>query len=291
MVTSNAPFKPSPLSFGSPRASPFRRPSTPNSPPTAIRPTTPGSSPSRGYTPVVSPSKLNQSFTVEEDNNNPRDAIPQPRFTKDIPSSPTRGANSSDTSPMMGAKITPMRMATPSDAASKLTPAQLREIREAFQVLDRDNDGSVDKDDVADTLVNIGQDPATLSQFFPPGHPQTINFPTFLNILSSLLAPLSARQELMNALVAFDEDDSGQIDVAELRDALLHTAPDEGEQPLSDREINEVLGGYTGRRVFGGKPTKITGGNRRGEVFRYQEFVNGVMGGAENAASSGRREA
>ena len=44
-----------------------------------------------------------------------------------------------------------------SDAASKLAPAQLREIREAFQVLDRDNDGSVNKDDVADVLVNVGR--------------------------------------------------------------------------------------------------------------------------------------
>ncbi|KAL4898166.1 hypothetical protein BDV59DRAFT_166321 [Aspergillus ambiguus] len=294
MVPSNTPFKPSPLSFGSPRASPFRRPSTPNSPPSNIRPTTPGSSPSRGYTPVVSPSKLNQSYTVDEDDAaaaaaKPREPVPQPRFTREIPASPTRGADSSAGSPMMGTTRGPT-MATSSDAAAKLTPAQLREIREAFQVLDRDNDGLVNRDDVADALVNIGQDPSTLSPFFPPGTPQTINFPTFLNILSGLLAPLSSRQELMNALAAFDEDDSGQIDVAELRDALLHTAPEEGEHILSEREINEVLSGYTGRRVFGGRPAKITGGGKRGEVFRYQEFVHGIMGGAENGAGGGRRE-
>jgi len=33
----------------------------------------------------------------------------------------------------------------------------MREIREAFQVLDRDNDGLVNKDDVADVLMNIGE--------------------------------------------------------------------------------------------------------------------------------------
>ena len=83
-------------------------------------------------------------------------------------------------------------------------------------------------------------------------------------------------------MAAFDDDDSGQIDVAELRDALLHTSPDEGEQPLTEREIDEVLSGFTGRRVFGGKPSKTTGAVKRGEVFRYQEFVTGVMGGTEN---------
>lgn len=55
----------------------------------------------------------------------------------------------------MEAKATSMMAAT-SDAAASLAPAQLREIREAFQVLDRDNDGFVDKDDVADVLSNVG---------------------------------------------------------------------------------------------------------------------------------------
>ncbi|KAB8217345.1 hypothetical protein BDV33DRAFT_177384 [Aspergillus novoparasiticus] len=293
MVTSNTPFKPSPLSFSSPRASPFRRPSTPNSPPTGIRPTTPGSSPSRGYTPVVSPSKLNQSYTVEHEDASPtsRDRIPQPRFSRESPSaSPTREAISPDRSPRVGARLMGMTAGS-SDAASKLAPAQLREIREAFQVLDRDNDGSVNKDDVADVLVNVGQDPSMLSDFFPPGSPETINFPTFLNILSSLLAPLSLRQELVNALAAFDEDDSGQINVGELRDALLHTAPEDGELPLTEREINEVLNGFTGRRAFGGKSSKGPGGAKRGEVFRYPDFVDGVLGGTQNGQANGRQEA
>jgi Ca2+-binding EF-hand superfamily protein len=46
---------------------------------------------------------------------------------------------------------------TTTDASSKIPPAQLREIREAFQVLDRDNDGLVNKDDVADVLTNLGR--------------------------------------------------------------------------------------------------------------------------------------
>ncbi|PYH90081.1 calmodulin [Aspergillus ellipticus CBS 707.79] len=294
MVTSNAPFRPSPLSFGSPRASPFRRPSTPNSPPQG-RSSTPGSSPGRGYTPVQSPSKLKESYTVEEDDAaSPkamsRSPIAQPRFTREAPPSPTRGANSPETSSsLMEARAANMMAAT-SDAAAKLSPAQLREIREAFQVLDRDNDGLVDKDDVSDVLVNIGQDPSAISKFFPLGGPQTINFPTFLNTLSQLLAPLSSRQELMNALAAFDEDDSGQVDVDELRDALLHTAPDEGDRPLSDREINEVLSGFTGRRAFGGKGARVTGGGKRGEVFRYQDFVGGIVGGPENGQPT-RRDA
>lgn len=43
-----------------------------------------------------------------------------------------------------------------SDALSKLPTSQVREMREGFQILDRDNDGSVNRDDVVDMLTNLG---------------------------------------------------------------------------------------------------------------------------------------
>lgn len=100
--------------------------------------------------------------------------------------------------------------------------------------------------------------------------------------MSSLLAPLSSQTELLNAFAAFDEKDSGEIDVGDLRDALLNTAPEPGERGVGAREVEEVLGGYTGRRAFG-KEMRGTGLGQqgRGEVFRYREWIGGVMGGDE----------
>ena len=43
------------------------------------------------------------------------------------------------------------------DALSKLPTTQVREMREGFQILDRDNDGLVNRDDVVDMLTNLGQ--------------------------------------------------------------------------------------------------------------------------------------
>lgn len=102
--------------------------------------------------------------------------------------------------------------------------------------------------------------------------------PSFLHTLSSLLAPLSSQQELANAFAAFDEDDSGQIDVKELRGALLHTSPAGGERPLDERDIDQVIDGFKGRREF----AKGICGAPRGEVFRYQDFITNVMGTGEN---------
>lgn len=143
-------------------------------------------------------------------------------------------------------------------------------------------------------MASLGQDSssAATSQYFPAGGPQAMNLPTFLNTLSTLLAPLSSQKELLNAFAAFDDDDSGQVDVAELRDALLHTNPEAGESPLTEKEIDEVLSGFTGRRTFGGKGRGAgLGGVKRGDVFRYQEFVGSILGGADNGNGNGNEEA
>ncbi|CAL8575516.1 hypothetical protein XPA_001436 [Xanthoria parietina] len=288
-------YKPSPLSFGSPRTSPFRRPespspsspastiraTTPTSTPSIGRPTTPTTSPTKPHTPLQSPSKLHNvttpTLTDEED-----DDIRTVRHL--TPSLPKRESYSSQSptrnpTPLANKPALMNRMALGGDALAKLPPAQVREMREGFQILDRDNDGQVNREDVVDMLTNLGQDSSAsaVSQFFPPGKPQTVNMPSFLNTLSSLLAPLSSQQELLNAFAAFDEDDSGQIDVKELKDALLHTSPEAGERAMTEREVESVLEGFTGRRAFG----KSIGHGVRGEVFKYPEFMASIMGGAE----------
>jgi Ca2+-binding EF-hand superfamily protein len=43
------------------------------------------------------------------------------------------------------------------NALGKLQPAQVRELREGFQILDRDSDGQVGREDVADMLTQLGE--------------------------------------------------------------------------------------------------------------------------------------
>lgn len=161
-MNSNLPYKPSPLSFNSPRASPFRRPSSPGSPTTAIRANTPASSPGRGHTPVTSPSKLNQTYTVGEneealtEDEQPVTSTPKSPRWREPPVSPTKGApgRNSFSSPMSARSV--RTNVVGGDTLSKLPASQVRDMREAFQVLDRDNDGNVNRDDVADVLSNLG---------------------------------------------------------------------------------------------------------------------------------------
>lgn len=113
-----------------------------------------------------------------------------------------------------------------------------------------------------------------------------MTMPYFLNSLSTTLAAMSPGPELLSAFSAFDDDDTGQIDVAELRDALLNTAPEPGERPLTEAEVDMVVGGFTARRAF----SRHGGRGPRNEVFKYQDFVNSVMGANGGSGGDGEKE-
>lgn len=253
---------------------------------------------------MTSPSKLKQSFTAADEEE--KTAPQVMRSQTEPPPSPTgRGfAGSSaavntfslSTSPARGQRSFNGPAASSSDNLSRLPPQLLHSMREACSVLDRNNTGSISQADVNETLSSLGiSDP---SQFFPPGSSQQLSLPQFLNQLANILVELSPQQELLNAFSAFDDDDSGQVDVAELKDALLHTTPNPGDRPLTERDVEAVLGansGFTGRRVFaknavgsvGQKSMNVFGGAKKtGDVFRYQEFVGNLTGGGSPQAQS-----
>ncbi|KJX96842.1 EF-hand like protein [Zymoseptoria brevis] len=164
----------------------------------------------------------------------------------------------------------------------------LHSMRESFEVLDSSNLGTVTSAAISDMLSQLGLDnkPAALRDFFPPNGPGQLNLARYLDILSAPLADLSQPEELRAAFEAFDVDDSGQIDVSILRDALLHTAPQPGEDMtrLSEKEVDGILGEFAGRRAFGSKGLNAAKG--KGDVFKYRDFMANVSGGGANAAGS-----
>lgn len=151
-------------------------------------------------------------------------------------------------------------------------------MRESFEVLDSSNTGAVTSASVSDMLSQLGLDnnPAALRAFFPPNGPGQLNLARYLDTLSGPLADLSQPEELRAAFEAFDVDDSGQIDIAVLRDALLHTAPNPGEDMISlkDKDVDGILGEFAARRAFGGKGVNASKG--KGEVFKYKDFMANV---------------
>ncbi|KAI1822312.1 EF-hand [Xylaria intraflava] len=285
-------YKPSPLGYGSPRSSPFRRPESPSSP---------SSIANRQITPTASPTKIGSLCT-------PSRLTTPPTATTPIQDSESRTPRMSAAPDSLAPSLTsglPPRMSSPvppishqsvghSNALSQLQPAQVRGLRDGFQIMDRDSDGAVNREDLVDMLTQLGLSakPSDVSQFFPPGGAQTMTLAVFLNSIATPLAELSPASELLSAFSAFDDDDSGQVDVGELRSALLRTPPEPGEHALTAAEVDKIIAGFSGRRAFS-KSSMAGGGGlggpRRGEVFRYQEFVNSIMG-VGNASEPGSNE-
>lgn len=157
-----ASYKPSPLSFGSPRASPFRRPESPASP-SPLRNST--IAPQNTFTPTTSPTKimgsasnLDDSLTPSKsdaDNWTPRGLVASITSHRSPERSPTRG---SESSPQTGQMLGQSRIHSDTNAISKLQPGQVRELREGFQILDRDSDGQIGREDVIDMLTQLGTD-------------------------------------------------------------------------------------------------------------------------------------
>ncbi|KAI5864502.1 EF-hand [Durotheca rogersii] len=316
-----AGYKPSPLGYGSPRSSPFRRPESPGSSPSAPRQNSisvPATAPT--ITPTTSPTKVSgvhttpSRFATVSSPTGSTDSQTTPRTLSQthgsgsrVDMSPRAGPSlappphiSSSRSPPPPPHARPHSFSAQGSALSQLQPAQVRVLRDGFQILDRDSDGVVNRDDVADMLNQLGlpSSPADLSQFFPAGGPATTTLPAFLNSIAAALAALSPSAELLSAFSAFDDDDSGQVDLAELRDALLHTTPEPGERALSLHDVDKIMAGFSGRRAFtkhragasssggglgsiGSVSSNVGGGigtARRGEVFKYQDFVNSIVG-------------
>ncbi|KAM0196576.1 hypothetical protein ACHAPA_001554 [Fusarium lateritium] len=273
-------YKPSPLGYGSSptRSSPFRRAESPASP-----------SPLRHTTPTGSPSKTGPFGSTSRFARPTTPTSTQPSWTPK-PKTPVRDEMASSPSRISPAPRTPISKSLGSgNALSQLQATQVRTLRDAFQIMDRDCDGLVNREDVTDMLNQLGlpSSPADVSNFFPPSAPQTIALAAFLNSLADVLAELSDSAELLNAFSAFDDDDSGQVDLNELRNALLETAPEPGEKALTASEVDKIMNGFTGRRGFN-RNMNAQRGAKRGEVFKYQEFVGSIMGsnnGSENQSN------
>ncbi|KAH7038188.1 uncharacterized protein B0I36DRAFT_346192 [Microdochium trichocladiopsis] len=295
-------YKPSPLGYGSPaRNSPFRRPESPASPSQATNSQysqrgniTPTTSPTKPSGASFAHSRLGSTASAASPPTSPsmESGNRTPRFGGGVPP----GGNSQNHlgSPVTISRAAPTKQPSSNgNALSQLQPSQVRTLREGFQILDRNSDGVVTREDVADMLDQLGlpSSQSELSQFFPPSAPQTMTLAVFINSIATTLAAMSPSTELLSAFSAFDDDDSGQIDVAELRDALLNTAPEPGERSLTPAEVDRIVSGFSGRRAFSKSSVMAAardqhgggfGAKGKGEVFKYHDFVQSIVGGGKD---------
>ncbi|ORY35596.1 myosin, light chain 2, 20 kDa [Naematelia encephala] len=144
-------------------------------------------------------------------------------------------------------------------AFTMFTGPQVKQFKEAFNMIDQDGDGRVTESDLKIMLSNLGQTPTStlldnlLSTRQGNDKSQGINFTQFLTMMGEHLLELDPEQDLIDAFACFDDGDKGFVGVAEMRKYL-----GEMGDRMDDREID---------RLFSGQFT-----DRQGR-FNYLEFA------------------
>lgn len=141
------------------------------------------------------------------------------------------------------------------------TPQQVKQFKEAFNMIDQDGDGRVTEGDLRVMLSNLGQTPTPqlISSLLSsrPGKSttptsstststsnQSVNFTQFLSMMGEHLLELDPEQDIVDAFACFDEGDKGIVGVGEMRKWL-----GEMGDRMEDWEIERLFSGpFTDRQ-------------------------------------------
>eukprot|EP01115_Flamella_aegyptia_P002558 TRINITY_DN136648_c0_g1_i1.p1 TRINITY_DN136648_c0_g1~~TRINITY_DN136648_c0_g1_i1.p1 ORF type:complete len:152 (+),score=64.12 TRINITY_DN136648_c0_g1_i1:68-523(+) len=125
--------------------------------------------------------------------------------------------------------------------AGKLTEEQIQELKEAFQLFDRDGDGLITSKELGTVMKSLGQNPSEqelhdmIHEVDANGNGM-IDFPEFLEMMSNKMSKEGQEEELREAFKVFDQDGSGYISAAELKNVMRQI----GEK-LTNEEIDDMM--------------------------------------------------
>ena len=99
--------------------------------------------------------------------------------------------------------------------------AQIQEFKEAFNMIDQNRDGFIDKEDLQEMLASLGKNPDDYYlEAMMNEAPGSINFTMFLTLFGERLQGTDPEDVIKNAFACFDEDNTGHIHEERLRELL-----------------------------------------------------------------------
>ena len=124
---------------------------------------------------------------------------------------------------------------------ANLTEEQIAEFKEAFQIFDKDGDGSITTKELGTVMRSLGQIPSeeTLNQMIQEVDKDgsgTIDFKEFLGLMEQKLRENDTEEELIEAFRVFDRDGKGYISAQELKFVMISA----GEK-IENEEIDELI--------------------------------------------------
>lgn len=127
--------------------------------------------------------------------------------------------------------------------AVTLTEKDISELKDAFAIFDKDNDGFIRKAEMRDILISLGKDGTEeevrkVLEVADTDGDGMINFPEFLNMMANNLnqAQVDAENQLEHMFKIIDRDQDGFITHSEMKRAI-----EEMGDTTTDAEVNEMI--------------------------------------------------
>ena len=131
-----------------------------------------------------------------------------------------------------------------------LTEEQIVEFKEAFQIFDKDGDGSINTKELGSVMRSLGQNLSEeeiqkMIEEVDKDDSGTIDFREFLGLITKKIKEKDNDEELCEAFRLFDKDGDGQISAHEFRYVMM-TSGDLNEQEIENmiREVDTDGDGY-----------------------------------------------
>ncbi|GCA64273.1 hypothetical protein KIPB_013786 [Kipferlia bialata] len=123
----------------------------------------------------------------------------------------------------------------------ELSKEQIDEYQEAFNLFDKNGDGTITTKELGTVMRSLGQNPTEaelqdmINEVDADGN-GTIEFIEFVNLMLRKSKNVDSEEELREAFRVFDRDGDGFISAAELRHVMTHI----GER-LDEDEVDEMI--------------------------------------------------
>lgn len=126
-------------------------------------------------------------------------------------------------------------------AQRELTPAQLREFKAAFNLFDKNHDGTIDVNEMATVMRSLGQvvSQNEIVEMIAQGDGDgdgSIDFDEFVIMMAAKLRTMDSEEEMKEAFKFFDKKGTGFITFDKLKSVMVTI----GEN-CSDAELKEMI--------------------------------------------------
>ncbi|XP_060577948.1 calmodulin-A-like [Ruditapes philippinarum] len=127
------------------------------------------------------------------------------------------------------------------DTDESLDPETIAEFKLAFEMFDKDNDGTISSTELGVVMRSLGQNPTEqelkdmINEVDVDGN-GTIDFPEFCQMMNRRMTEHNEPEELMEAFKVFDKDGNGYISEEELKYVMMNL----GEK-MTDDEVKEMM--------------------------------------------------